>query len=64
MNDRLLVGGNSFGVQSVFDQPRMNSSMQNMSTKGASVFMQYKVSKNFKVETRVSISNHQSPWEP
>ena len=64
MNDRLSVGGNSFGAQSIFDQPRMNSSMQNMSTKGASVFMQYKVSKNFKVETRVSISNHQSPWEP
>ncbi len=64
MNDRLTFGGNSFGAQSVFDQPRMNSSMQNMSTKGASVFMQYKVSKNFKVETRVSISNHQSPWEP
>lgn len=64
MNDRLTFGGNSFGAQSVFEPPRMNSSMQNMSTKGASMFMQYKVSKNFKVETRVSISNHQSPWEP
>ena len=64
MNDRLSFGGNSFGAQSIFDQPQMNSSMQNMSTRGASVFMQYKVSKNFKVETRVSISNHQSPWEP
>jgi len=64
LNDRLSFGGNSFGAHSVFNQPSMNSSMQNMSTKGASMFMQYKVSKNFKVETRVSISNHQSPWEP
>ena len=57
LNDRFSIGGNSFGAQSVFDQPRLNSSMQNMSTKGASMFMQYKVSKSFKVETRVSISN-------
>lgn len=64
LNDRLSIGGNSFGAQSVFDQPRLNSSMQNMSTKGASMFMQYKVSKNFKVQTRVSISNHGSLWEP
>jgi hypothetical protein len=64
LNDRISIGGNSFGAQSVFDQPRLNSSMQNMSTKGASMFMQYKVSKSFKVETRISISNHQSPWEP
>jgi len=64
LNDRFSIGGNSFGAQSVFDQPRINSSMQNMSTKGASMFLQYKVSKSFKVETWVSISNHQSPWEP
>lgn len=64
LNDRLLVGGSSFGAQSVFDKPRINSSMQDMSIKGASMFMQYKVSKNFRIETRVSISNHKSPWEP
>jgi hypothetical protein len=64
LNDRFSFGGNSFGAQSVFDLPQMNPSMQNMSTKGASMFFQYKVSKNLKVETRVNISNHQSPWEP
>jgi hypothetical protein len=64
LNDRFSFGGNSFGAQSVFDLPQMNPSMQNMSTKGASMFFQYKVSKNVKVETRVNISNHQSPWEP
>jgi hypothetical protein len=65
LNDRLMIGGNSFGAQSVFDPPKLNSSIQDMSIKGASMFMQYKVSDHFKVETRVSISNGRStPWEP
>lgn len=64
LSDKFSVGGNSFGAQSVFDNTRMNSSINEMSTKGASMFMQYKVSKNFKVETRVSVSSHKSPWEP
>jgi hypothetical protein len=64
LNDRFILGGNSFGTLSVFDQPQINPSMQNMNTHGASMFLQYKVSKNFKIETRVNISNQQSPWEP
>ncbi|HPR84557.1 MAG TPA: hypothetical protein PLG33_00820 [Prolixibacteraceae bacterium] len=62
LSDKFSFGGNSFGAQSVFDQPAMNPAIQNMSTKGASMFMQYKVSRNFKIETRVSVSNHSSPW--
>ena len=64
LNDHFSFGGNSFGVQSVFDQPKMNPAIQDMSVKGASMILQYKVSDQFKVETRVSISTHQSPWEP
>ena len=64
LNDRFILGGSSFGGISVFDHPQINPSMQNMNTRGASMFMQYKVSKNFKIETRVNISNQQSPWEP
>ena len=64
LSDKFSFGGNSFGAQSVFDRPALNPAIQNMSTKGASMFMQYKVSKNFKVETRVSVSSHKSPWEP
>lgn len=62
LNDRFTFGGNSFGVRSVFDQPKMNSSIRDMSTKGASMFMQYKISNSIKVETRISISNQQSSW--
>ena len=64
LGNKFSFGGNSFGVQSVFDKPRMNSSINEMSTKGASMFMQYKITKNIKVETRVSVSGGQSPWEP
>lgn len=64
LSDRFSIGGSSFGAHSVFEQPRLNSGIQDMSVKGASMFMQYKVSKKFKIETRVSVSNHQSPWEP
>ncbi len=64
LNDRFSFGGNSYATQSVFDQPSLNSSMQNMNTCGAAMFLQYKVSKNFKVETQINISNHQSPWGP
>lgn len=65
LNDRLLIGGNSFGTRSVFEPPKLNSTIQEMSIKGASMFMQYKVNDHFKIQTRVSISNHSSsPWEP
>jgi len=64
LNDRFLIGGNSFGAQSVFDPPQINPSIHNLNRKGASMFLQYKVSKSVKVEGRVSISNRPNPWEP
>lgn len=64
LNNRFTFGGSSFGAQSIFDAPKLNQNIQNMSIKGASMFMQYKVSDHFKIETRVSVANHSSPWEP
>ena len=65
LNDRILIGGNNFGAQGIGELPKLNSSIQDMSIKGASMFMQYKVSDHFRVETRVSISNHNPPvWVP
>ena len=63
LNDRFSFGGSSFGAQSVFDVPKMNPNIQDMSIKGASMFLQYKVSDHFKIETRVSVTNHSSPLE-
>lgn len=58
ISDRFTVGGNSFGIQSFLEQPQINPAIQNMSTKGVGMYMKYNVSKNIKIETRVSISNH------
>ena len=62
VSNRFSFGGNSFGAQSIFDQPKLNSSIQEMNVKGASLFMQYKVSNAFKIETRVSVTNYRSPF--
>ncbi len=64
ITDRFSMGGNSFGAHSIFEIPQLNSTIQEMSVKGASMFMQYKFSNNFKVQTRVSISNHGSFGQP
>jgi len=64
LGDRLSFGGNSFGARSVFDRPVLNPEIQDMNIKGATMFIQYKVSDKFKIETRVSISNRKSPFEP
>ena len=65
LNERFVVGGNSFGAQSVFDRPQLNSTIQDMSIKGASMFIEYKVNDRFKVQTRIGISNRSpAPWEP
>jgi hypothetical protein len=59
ISDKFVIGGNSFGAQSIFSAPLPNSGMNKFDTKGASMFFQYKVSKKFKIETRVSITNRQ-----
>ena len=65
LSDHFMIGGNSFGARSVFEPPKINSSIQDMMIKGASMFVQYKFSDHFKVQTRVSISNHKGmPFEP
>ncbi len=64
LNNRLSIGGNSFGARSVFDKPVLNPAIEEMNIRGASMFMQYKVSDKFKIETRVSISNGRSPLLP
>jgi hypothetical protein len=64
INNHFSYGGYSFGAQSVFDPPALNPGFQDMGIKGASIFMQYKVSDKFSIQTRVSISKRQSPWEP
>lgn len=55
-SDKFILGGYSFGTNSIFASPLPNQGMNNFNTRVSTLFMQYKVSKNFKIETRVSVS--------
>jgi hypothetical protein len=59
LNDRFTLGGYSFGANSVFSAPFPNQKMNNFDVSGSTLFFKYNVSKNFKIETRVSVT--QSP---
>ena len=56
LSNKFTLGGYSFGASSVFLAPLPHQGINNFDTRGATMFMQYKVSKNFKIETRVSVS--------
>jgi hypothetical protein len=56
LNDKFTLGGYSFGANSVFSAPFPNQGINKFDTRGSTFFMEYKVSKNFKIETRVSVS--------
>ncbi len=64
LNDKLIIGGFSYGANSVFSAPLPNRQNSYYDTYGSTMFMQYKVSKNFKIETRVSVGHQQGPPPP
>lgn len=64
LNDRFTIGGGSFGARSFAQKPVLNPTIGDMDIKGASLFFQYKVSDKVKIETRVSVSERKSPFEP
>lgn len=55
INERFTLGGYSFGANSVFNAPLPNRGINSFDVRGSTMFMQYKVSKNFKIETRVNV---------
>ncbi len=64
LNNRLTFGGNSFSASSIFDPVPLNPSIQEMGIRGASMFLQYKISDKVKIGGSISISNKQSPYFP
>lgn len=58
LNDKLFLSGNSFSGNSVFNPLPANPDLKNMSIRGASMFLQYKISKNFHIGGGVSVTNH------
>jgi hypothetical protein len=55
VNDRFTFGGFSYGVNTLPALPAAPG-LNNFNRYGSTMFMQYKVGKNFKIETRVNVS--------
>ena len=56
INKNLRLGGYSFGGNSIFSAPSPNQNLNNFDVRGSTLFMEYKVSDKFKIETRVRVS--------
>lgn len=55
IGNKFTIGGFSYGANSIFSAPLPNQQMNNFDSYGSTLFMEYKVSKNFKIETRVNV---------
>jgi len=55
LGSKFVLGGYSYGVNSPFFAPLPNASNK-FDRYGSTLYMQYKVGKNFKIETRVNVS--------
>lgn len=64
IGNRLVFGGFSYGANSMMSAPLPNQTGRSFDTFGSTMFMQYKVSKNFKIETRVTVGQNQGPRPP
>lgn len=59
LGDKLIIGGYSYGANNIHTTPNPNPKASYFDTYGSTMYMQYKVSKNFKIETRVSVGQRQ-----
>ncbi len=62
LNNRLTIGGNSFGVAPPWAVPFHGHDDTHYDWRGASMFMEYKVSPHFRISTQVTVSG--SPRHP
>jgi hypothetical protein len=56
IGDRISLGGFSYGGNSIFTAPFPNQGTDNFDFRGSTLFMEYNVSKNFKIGTSVSVT--------
>lgn len=62
LGDKFVIGGYSYGANLINSAPLPNQNMGYFDAYGSTMFMQYKVSKKFKIETSISIQqNRQGP---
>ncbi len=55
LGNKFTLGGYSYGANSIFSSPNLNPGMNNFDSYGSTLFMQYNVSKHFKIETRINV---------
>jgi hypothetical protein len=55
LGEKFSVGGYSYGANSVFGAPTKNNGINDFDNYGSTLILQYKVSKNFKIETQINI---------
>lgn len=61
VNEKFTWGGNSFGANSIHSLSRGLPGSDSWDTRGASMFMEYKVNRNFRIETRISVTGNHFP---
>ena len=55
---KFTFGGFSYGANSIFSAPLSGQQLNNFDTYGSTLFMQYKISKKFKIQTRMNFSTN------
>ncbi len=55
LGNKFVLGGYSYGTNSIFGTPAINNGNNNFDNYGSTLIMQYKVSKNFKIETQINV---------
>ena len=61
LGDKFIVGGFSYGANTIFSAPFQTQQLNNFDSYGSTIFMQYKVSKKFKIQTRVNVTGRPGP---
>lgn len=57
LNDKITIGGFNYGTSSLLSAPLPKANNSYFDTYGSTLFMEYKVSKSIKIETRVSVGH-------
>lgn len=56
ISENFSLGGFSYGANSVFSPSSPNKNLNHFDTRGTTFLLQYNVSKNFKIKSRISVS--------
>ncbi|MGV8139181.1 MAG: hypothetical protein AB2L20_28640 [Mangrovibacterium sp.] len=58
LNDKFILSGNSFSANSIYNLLPASPDLRNMNIRGASMFLQYKISKSIHIGGGVSVTNY------